>query len=646
MYTSLVQTDCGPGGRRRVLALLAVVIVAASLVAPLLAGIGSATLGTAQANGSTAATGSQASPTPSDHSVRSPGPVPAGPPTPLAERPGESRGDGNGTAWLGSGRTYAACANKGIFRGALCNVIENAKRHVIQNIKQKLLGGAIDVTGNFVQGTLSLMLHRPVPKHDGQITVLRPPTNQPLAGAFRGWTTVGLPLAFLTWVIGVGIALASRMRPDAAFAANGFRIEHKLGQNFLLTLGSWWLGTFILHLSNGLIHAVAPSADQLMKSPEAGVGSLLSAAAFVWILKIAAAVIAAILFVTFILSYFLCFTLMGYLSLFSALMLFDTGVLQTIGWFGEKGWDIFIRAALFPLPAALILGGGTYIAGGTTVFVERTVAVVGFADIAGTLAFTTVMFVSLVTALLASLWMIMGARGASTAAGVVAGLGGAAMYSKAKRTAMNASMPNIGSFTGGGSATSSTGWSTGDAHRSRWGGALGSGESPDTAGALGPGRSASDAGGLTRIGIPTGGRPRSTDSTTGSASRNQSGTAAGTDVGAGSDESSGPVVVESEADLPSGQQYQPGYLSDGEFQSVITSQGREREMLVREHERFAETFDSEGDHGGIYLRGEKDGRLYDASSVAGEDWGLSLAEEAGMSRDAVYDARKKGRDAR
>lgn len=571
-------------------------------------------------------------------------PAPAPPNRTPPPRPRSPLAGDTAVVVAGNGTAYDACTGKGFVWRGICNFIEDAKRTIV--------GGALDVTQNLIRSTLELLLRRPAPRRGGEIAVFRPPTNQPLAGGYRAWTTVGLPLGFLIWVIGVGVALASRFRPDAGFAAQGFQIEQNLVRNLLLTIGSWWVGAFILHLANGLILAVAPRGEQFLTAPEAGVGSLLAAGALVWVLKVLAAVVAAILFVASILAYFLCLTFMGYLSVFSALLLFDTeGVLQTIGWFGKKGWDIFIRAAFFPFPAALVLGAGTYIANGTAGFVEQAVGIAGFAAVAETLAFTAVMFVTLVTALLASLWMIMGARGASTAAGVLAGLGGAALFSRAKlrakRLGKKTSLPNLGSSTStAGSATGSVGGATGSRGATPRGGALGAGGGPDPAGALGAGSRDTDTGGLTPMGVPTGGRPRSTGSTSRSTTGGSADIGTGVGAGPGTGDIDDPIVVGSEGDLPTGQDYKPGYVSGGEFQPVVPSEGRKREMVIREYDRFADAYDSEGDHAGVYLRGEEDGRLYDASAVAGENWGLSLTEEAGLSRDAVFDARNGGRESR
>ena len=178
---------------------------------------------------------------------------------------------------------YAPCAGKGLVRGAICNVIENAKRTI--------LGGALDATQKLARSTIELILRRPVPMRGDEIVVFRSPTNQPLAGAYNGWTSVGLPLGFLVWVVGAGVALASRFRPDAAFATQGFQIEQNLVRNLLLTLGSWWVGAFILHLANGLILAVAPRGDQLVMGPQSGVGTLLGTSLLAGLLWVATAAI-------------------------------------------------------------------------------------------------------------------------------------------------------------------------------------------------------------------------------------------------------------------------------------------------------------------------------------------------------------------
>ena len=121
---------------------------------------------------------------------------------------------------------------------------------------------------------------------------------------------------------------------------------------------------------------------------------------------------------------------------------------------------------------------------------------------------------------------------------------------------------------------------------------------------------------------------------------NESPTAGSTNLGAGGESSSEsePINVSGEHDLPGSQRYQPGFVNDGEFQPVESS-GLNRELVVREHDRFVDAYDSDGDHDGIYLRGTEDEMLYDASAVAGSDWGVSSAEASRMSRDAVFDAR-------
>ncbi|WP_211609296.1 hypothetical protein [Halogranum amylolyticum] len=543
---------------------------------------------------------------------------------------------GNGSE---NATSYAACTGKGPIRGAICNVIENAK--------QSILGGALDATQDIARSTLELILRRPVPKRGGEIVVFRPPTNQPLAGAYDGWTSVGLPLGFLTWILGVGIALTSRFRPEASFATQGFQIEQKLGRNLFLTLGSWWVGAFILHVANGLILAVAPRGDQLVMGPQSGIGTLLGTGLLAGLLWVATAAIVTILLITTLLAYVLCLTFMVFLPVFSALMLFDTGgVLRTIGQFGQKGWDIFIRAAFFPLPAALVLGSGTYVAAGTMGFVESAVAIGGFAEVAGTLAFAAVTFVTQLAALVATLWMLLGSRAAKTAGGIMAGLGGAAMYSRAKAGAKTlagkASMPNVGATRSAASAATGTSIPsdlfdrvTSTRGTSGSGAALGAESQTNVAGALGPGTSGNSGDGLASVGTPTGGRPSSGTITIGSSA------GARTDVSAAATDGFDLVVVDGEGDMTDGQRYQPGYVTDGEFQP-IESKGQTRQLIVREHDRFATAYDSDGDHPGVLHRGEADGSLYDTKPVAGEDWGVSAAEETKISRDSVFDARGTG----
>lgn len=628
--------------RGRLGAFVCLLLVTAALGGSLLVatGPGSATPGNAPVTDSPATPGAHPSPTP-HHPASAPlGPgtdpsdVPPGPPWVAGG------GDVNAT-WNAS--TYDACAGKGFVWGGICNVIEDTKRTII--------GGALDVTGALVDTTLALLLRRPAPRSGGEITILRPPTNQPMAGAFSGWQSVGLPLGFLLWVIGAGVALASRFRPDASFATTGFRIEENLARNLLLVLGSWWLGAFVLHLANAVIRVAAPTASELGPGVKTSLGSVLAAGFLVWVFYVAAAFVAGILLAATVLAYFLSITFMVFLPVFSALLLFKTdGVLGTLGWFGQKGWDIFIRAAIFPLPAALVLGAGIYVAGGTIPVVEQAIATGGFTDIAGMLSYAIVMFVVLVTALLASLWMIMGARGAGTAAGVIAGLGGAALYNRAKgkvgAVKEGASTPSIGSSPDGATTSATRGWSPGSPGPGhQWGGALGSGGPTDAAGVLGAGSSATRAGGLARMEVPTGGRPTSSAATSDAPTRGSISAGGGAGIGpavnVGSGDHSEPIVVTGKRDLPAGQKYQMGFLSEGEFQPT-ESRGQSREFVVRHHDRFADIFDSEGDHSGIYLRGEIDDRLYDASAVGGEDWGLSLQEEAAMSREAVYDAREAG----
>ncbi|QLD89627.1 hypothetical protein HWV07_11545 [Natronomonas salina] len=543
-----------------------------------------------------------------------------------------------------TGDSHNACDGKGPIEGAICNAIEDTKR--------SLLGGALDVTQDIARSVLEVILHRPAPKQGSEIVVFRPPTNQPMAGAYAGWTSVGLPLGFLVWVLGVGVALASRFRPAASFAAHGFQIERHIGRNLVFTLGSWWIGAFILHLANGLILAVAPRGDQLVMGPQSGVGSILGTGLLAGLLWLGTATVTTILLVATLLAYFLCLTFMVFLPVFSALMLFDTGgVLQTVGQFGQTGWDIFIRAAFFPLPAALVLGAGAHVAGGMMRFIEEAVAVGGFAEIAGMLAFAIVTFVTQLAALVATLWMLLGSRAARTAGGIMAGIGGAAMYSRAKSGAQslagNASIPRPGAGSGADATSAASAASESAANAASPGGSgngavttgtnsgsrLGSGLSVSD-GASRPGTSTDGSVGVSTPETPTGGRP----GPMGQAS--ESPTAGGTNVsaGGGSSSESGPINVSGEHDLPGNQRYQPGFVNDGEFQPVESS-GLNRELVVREHDRFVDAYDSDGDHDGIYLRGTEDGTLYDASAVAGSDWGVSSAEASRMSRDAVFDAR-------
>jgi hypothetical protein len=306
------ERDSDPGAgritdvhiRRRVLLLVIIGLVTAALVTPFLAATSTASPANFTASEST----------PPEETTSESG---TSSPSILSSAGMNESEQPNGTDGVATGGSNRECAGKGAIEGAICNAIEDTKRSI--------LGGALDVTQNLARTMLEVILNRPAPKQGSEIVVFRPPTNQPVAGAYAGWTSVGLPLGFLVWVLGVGVALASRFRPTTTFAAQGFQIERHIGRNLVLTLGSWWIGAFILHLANGLILAVAPRGDQLVMGPQSGVGSILGTGLLAALLWIGTATVTTILVVATLLAYFLCLTFMVFLPVFSALMLFDTG---------------------------------------------------------------------------------------------------------------------------------------------------------------------------------------------------------------------------------------------------------------------------------------------------------------------------------
>nr|WP_233340509.1 type IV secretion system protein [Haloprofundus sp. MHR1] len=503
--------------------------------------------------------------------------------------------------------------------GQVCNGFIDAIRAIAQ--------GFLEFARDIAEWAVEFLVSRPVPLQDGEMELVERPTNAPMDAAYELWLTKGLPIGLALWGFAMTILRFTTILPmGAASAHRGKTLRQKGWFGLFFILGSWIWAAVVLHLSQGMILAVAPDGADLVadfgsiggNSAAAGLGIIL-----VWL---SSGVLFLLIAFVFGLTWVSVFIFAPALPVFIALSLVDFGPLSVVSRIGKFGRDLFVTVAFLPFPTALVLGFGYPIVN------AARAAMPGPAEIVPGLGVYALLTLCLwVIALLSPLVLFIGMRSMRPLAYMTAGILGAVSMSslasssnkvgKAGNAATSAASsvktnPRVDPLKGSPFSRDSEGsTNVGSVTETRSVSAL---ESSD-------GLVQSRSSVATRLGASSTSQASETSRQSFSNSRIPSGVSLN--------------EVATRSELDSEQEYRTGYfLPNGDFKGVGGTSSNRDWTLDTGYERLEKVFPEET----LVLQGADDEQFYDVREIVNSEQyrgPYSYAQQTAESRETVFNTR-------
>ncbi|SEP27159.1 hypothetical protein SAMN04487948_13016 [Halogranum amylolyticum] len=530
-----------------------------------------------------------------------------GEPTPTGE---EQNGDSNEEAGYCSGIDPVS--------GQVCNGVVDAVRAIAH--------GYLEFARDVAEWSVEFLVSRPVPMEDGEMELVDRPTNAPMGTAYDMWFTKGLPIGLALWGFAMVVLRLTTILPGGSAAAHRSKTLRQKGWfGLFFILASWIWAAAILHLSQGMILAVAPDGADLVADLGSIGGNNAAAGLGIILVWLSSGVLFLMIALVFGLSWVSVFIFAPALPIFIALSLVDFGPLSIVSKVGQIGRDMFVTVSFLPFPTALVLGFGY------PVINAARSAMPGPASIVPGLGVYALLTLCLwVIALLSPIMLFVGMRSMRPFSSMAAGLLGAV-----SATSLASASNKVGKA--GRAATSAAS----SAASGRVDPVQGSPFSSDNAGSTGAvGATGTSAAGA--LGSASGGLARSGSATTsvGAASASSSsGTSRATFTDSRIPSSVSLNEVATRSELDSEQDYRAGYfLPNGDFKGVGGTSSNRDWTLNKGYERFDKAYSDKT----ILLQGADDEQFYDVREVVeNEQYGgpYSYEQQTAESRETVFNTR-------
>jgi hypothetical protein len=505
-----------------------------------------------------------------------------------------------------------------------------------------IIGGIVDFVQGIISGIVNLIVGTPVPKHNGSPAFFQQPTNQPWKGVYNSWLSFALPLGIIEWLLMMlGIMFSQVYISNSANELKRREMKNRSWKVLLGVLGSWAIGSAILHLSNAVTLAVAPNGEQIANNLAVFAGTIGAAGAaglLIWFFE-------GILFL-FILLLVLAqkavvFVMMWSLPVLLPLAAFNVGPIKLLSKPARGIIDMFIPFVFLTLPMALVLRVGYVVVNSLN---QGAIAQVGmWASGANTALILGFWIVAAVSPL-----FVFSQTGRIK--GMAAGMLGASLATSNVQEKVQDAKNHV---TSNGQLNEKTDINAGK-NEGEYGGPLPGGDGSDKPSMLNAGRSeqTESAGSTTSTTngpeLPgpggdsmgpsasggTGGTTSTSGQTTNTASGSESGAATSSDAGSDDTVSAEDVTqVQQPGDLPDETTYQVGQVKDGKFQPIrrnatFTHSGVVQEGRYNRLNTGVEKYQDEK----LLLRSQDDGSLYDMDSMTYREQSYEQ-----MSRDTSED---------
>jgi hypothetical protein len=236
------------------------------------------------------------------------------------------------------------------------------------------LGGALedaaDVIGEFlIQPVIGIVTYTPVPLRNGELALIRRPTNGPWPQIYDMAHETILPAVFALLFLGYGLSYLMRAIPRFGYQRQ--RLRGNIVSAMILTYWAWPLGVGILALMDGLTQGIAPPPSNLSGVLVAQLGVMIGAvstpgpnilAAVVGMIDVVA-LIGVFLLYLFRIFYLLIF--MQLVFLITALYVAEIPYLEAIS---QTAFSVFVKLSYAPIfMAATLALTDTLFASATTI---------------------------------------------------------------------------------------------------------------------------------------------------------------------------------------------------------------------------------------------------------------------------------------
>ncbi|MDS0243744.1 MULTISPECIES: hypothetical protein [unclassified Haloferax] len=496
------------------------------------------------------------------------------------------------------------CSGINPVSGQVCNGFIDA----IRAIAQAYLEFARDVA----EWSIEFLVSRPVPLQNGEMELVDRPTNAPMGTAYDMWFEKGLPIGLALWGFGMVLLRLTTILPGGSAAAHRSKTLRQKGWfGLFFILASWIWAAVVLHLSQGMILAVAPDGADLVADLGSIGGNNAAAGLGIILVWLSSGVLFLLIALVFGLSWVSVFIFAPALPIFIALSLVDFGPLSIVSRVGQIGRDLFVTVAFLPFPTALVLGFGYPI-----INAARS-AMPGPASIVPGLGVYALLTLCLwVIALLSPIMLFVGMRSMRPFSSMAAGVLGAV-----SATTLASASSKVGK-----ASSAATSAASSAASSPRVDPIVGSPFSSDNTSSTGTsavGALGTPSGGLTRSGSVTASMGASRDSFR--------------DSRIPSSISLNKVATRSELDNE--QEYRAGYfLPNGDFKGVGGTSSNRDWTLDKGYQRFDKAYSDKT----ILLQGAEDEQFYDVrEAVESERYGgpYSYTQQTTESRETVFNTR-------
>lgn len=235
--------------------------------------------------------------------------------------------------------------------GQVCNGVVDAIRAIAQ--------GFLEFARDVAEWAVEFLVSRPVPLDDGKMELVDRPTNAPMGTAYDMWFTKGLPIGLALWGFAMIVLRITTILPGGSAAAHQRKTLRQKGWfGLFFILVSWIWAAVILHLSQGMILAVAPDGADLVADLGSVGGNAAASSLGIILVWLSSGVLFLLIALVFGLSWVSVFVFAPALPIFIALSLVDFGPLSIVSNIGKIGRDMFVTVSFLPFPTALVLGFG------------------------------------------------------------------------------------------------------------------------------------------------------------------------------------------------------------------------------------------------------------------------------------------------
>ena len=222
-----------------------------------------------------------------------------------------------------------------------------------------IVGGVVDFVQGVITDIVNLIVGTPVPEHDGSPAFFQQPTNQPWQGVYNSWLTFAMPLGIVMWMLMMmGILFSQVYISSSSSELKRRELKNRSWKVLLGILGSFAIGSAILHISNAITLAVAPTGEQIASNLAVFTGNLGAAGAAGLLMWFFGGLLFLFILLLVLAQKAVVFVMIWSLPVLLPLAAFNVGPVKLLSKPARGMIDMFIPFVFLTLPMALVLRVG------------------------------------------------------------------------------------------------------------------------------------------------------------------------------------------------------------------------------------------------------------------------------------------------